>query len=69
MQTQASDSTSQQRKELLMGEGCKMDVSFTGFIWKLLEQWFWKMLLYTTNTHAKSNTTLYELYKITYPTK
>lgn len=27
------------------------------------------MLLYATNTHVKSNTTLYELYKITYPTK
>lgn len=69
LQTQTSDSTSQQRKELLMGEGCKMDVSFTDFIWKLLEWWGWKMLLYGTNTRAKSNATLYELHKTVYPSK
>jgi len=52
-----------------MGEGCKMDISFTDFIWKLFEWWVWKMLLYAANTLAKSNTVLYELHKITYPTK
>lgn len=69
MQTQTSDSTSQQRMELLMGEGCKTDVSFTDFNLKLLEWWAWKILLYGANTRAKSNSTLYELHKIAYPTK
>lgn len=61
-----SDSSSQQRTELLMG----MDgVSFADLIWKFFEKWVCKMLFCGSNTYTKCNATLHKPHKITFPTK